>query len=93
MLNKNRNYIRATWRVINNAINNHKKKPSNFKLFETENVAIFDSTKIANSFNEFFVNVGQNLVASIPKTKAGTADENLIMDNVNSIFLDSVEKD
>lgn len=39
----------------------------------------------------FFVNVGPRLAANTPTIK-DNADENTIMDNVDSIFLGKVEK-
>lgn len=77
----------------NNVIKNHKNKPIIPNYFEKENACIQDNTKIVNSFNDFFVNVGPNLAANIPKIKGDTTDGSLIMENVNSIFLGRVEKE
>ena len=78
--------MRATWRVSNSVINIHQEKPIISNYFEKDNVSIHNNTKIVNSFNDFFVNLGPSLAANIPKRKGDNADRGLIMDNVNSIF-------
>ena len=54
-----------TWKIINNVLNKQKKKVSVPKIKIDGN--LIDNPKdIAESFNEYFVNVGPNLARNIP---------------------------
>lgn len=75
LLNKNRNNMKATWGIINNVIKSDKIKSALPNYFVKNNYDIDDKTKIANEFNDFFVNVGPCLAANIPTVK-DNADEN-----------------
>ena len=65
ILYQNKNNLCKQWRVINEVIN--KKKYSGISdKFIINNKRISDKTIIANTFNNFFVNLGPNLAKNIP---------------------------
>ena len=63
-------YIKKTWNIRKEIIGN--KRVSNVPLpnfITVKNREIFDKKEIAEKFNTYFVNIGPNLAASIPKSK------------------------
>lgn len=67
------NNIKRTWDLINNVIksNSYSKFPDSFKIND-ENIT--DTGKIANEFNNFFVNIGKDLASKIPPSAAHFTD-------------------
>ena len=60
--------MKKSWDLIKNVINKNKCiKQKNIKLMVNGNL-IEDKSLIANSFNEFFTNIGSNLDKQIPKS-------------------------
>ena len=60
------NDLRKTWHTINDTLNKHKTNktfPCEFKL--SSGATVSDHTIIANSFNNFFVNIGKSTCANI----------------------------
>lgn len=54
--------IKATWKQINNLLNKNNNKNDVTNHFITnDNVTLTNANEIANSFNEYFTNVGPNL--------------------------------
>ena len=51
--------------LINNILNKSKGKKSYPKFFKENNQIIIDKSKIANRFNEYFINIGEKLVDDI----------------------------
>ena len=72
---KHQNNSKKTWEVIKEAIGRTKIKGSDFprKLLINKN-EIYDRDVIANSFNDYFVNVGSNLAAKIPSSEKHFSD-------------------
>ena len=67
MLNKHKNNMKESWKIINQLI----KKKKQYKLptyFEINNEHISDNTEIANTFNTFFNNIGPDVYKKIPHT-------------------------
>jgi hypothetical protein len=60
-----RDSISKTWHVIKSIINTDYIKP-NIKEIKTNNSITADKKLIANTFNDYFVNIGPNLAAKIP---------------------------
>jgi len=61
--------MKKTWKGINELISSRAKSPVNISQIKSDDeILINDPSKIANSFNDFFVNVGTNLDKIIPKT-------------------------
>ena len=59
------------WKGINSLVNIKAANRSSFKLFDTNNNIISDQTNIANTFNDYFVNIGSNIDKKIPKARSG----------------------
>jgi hypothetical protein len=78
--------LKETWKLINEVINKSKRKTPLSPTFNYGNKILTDPLEIANSFCEYFTNVGPNLVKKIPdvNTPFSTFLSNPIKD---SIFL------
>ena len=62
--------IKKTWQTIKEVIGKDKlvnKSLAKYLIFNNRN--IFDKKTIANSFNEYFVNVGLKLASEKPKSQ------------------------
>ena len=60
--------IKNTWKIINSAINKSKSKPRITKI-KHNNTIIDDTAAIANTFNQYFSEIGHNLAQKIPPTQ------------------------
>ena len=67
LLAKHKSNLKKTWKVMKDIINRNKKANSPPEYFDYNGEHITDKEKIANSFNDFYVNVGPNLCKSLPK--------------------------
>ena len=63
-LQKNKSNLRKFWEILKSIINNKQSKPS--KQFIVKNQLTSDASCIANTFNNYFVNIGPNLSKKIP---------------------------
>ena len=84
------NDIRSTWKVINQIMNNTPVQAKNLSILIDGTISK-DSSKIVNKFNEFFINVGPNLAASIPATGKRATDY-LTSSNPDSIAIQLADK-
>ena len=82
--------IRKTWKIINSAINKHSDK-SRITKIKCNNVDIHDSEQIADSFNEYFSQIGHNLAKNIPPTQKKFLDF-IDQPNPNSLFFVPVHR-
>jgi len=58
--------LRGTWKVLGSILN--KSTPEDFaKLFVIDGVDVTDRAKIVEVFNDYFIGIGSNLAAAIPK--------------------------
>ena len=90
LLNENKNNLRNMWNILKEVINKKKSciKPSKMRIGSSETT---DKHTIANGFNNFFVNIGNNLAKKIPKTRMDPVS--YIKDtNPHSIFLKPVDE-
>ena len=66
---RNSKYLKKTWDGIKSVVTlKYKAKTSPNSLFVDSNI-IANETSIAETFNNFFLNVGSNLASKIPKAK------------------------
>ena len=63
---------RKTWIGINTLMNRHKKQHNTIYL--EENGLISDPTKVANKFNDFFLNIAEKLSSKIPNKNSRYQD-------------------
>ena len=64
---ENREKSSVIWKGIRNLVNVKSSNKTHFKLLDNDKL-ISDQKKIANKFNNYFVNVGINIDKQIPKT-------------------------
>ena len=88
---ESRNNIIKSWKIIRDVINNRKNatKTVTFRINEHD---FTDQHKIAEKFNEFYVNIGPTLASKIP---AGRYDPITYIKNgtTNSIYLRPVNEE
>ena len=59
---KNKENLRKTWQGIKEIINIKSKNYNSISCISENNVNITDPTKIANSFNKFYVSIADNIL-------------------------------
>ena len=62
ILRRSKVTLEKTWRLIRSITSNGAKKTDNIKELKIDGAICSDNKKIADKFNEFFVNVGPNSV-------------------------------
>jgi hypothetical protein len=89
---KYKNNTKMIWYTLNKALNKNRKKKEMPKSFVGNNSMgiIDDPKKIANGFNEYFINVGPNLAKKIKENPDMTFDNYLTSNYPNSMFLDPI---
>ena len=87
-LHKNDMY--NTWKIIKDAMNLAKNNPGIIKI-KYNNVTSEDPISVANSFNEFFSLIGENLAKNIPPSDKPFFDF-LGPRNSNTLFLDPIHR-
>ena len=65
LFKKNKNNVRKSWQVIKDIIGKHKHGPIMSKRFKVNSTEIDDPLIISNRFNEYFVNIRNNLANKI----------------------------
>ena len=67
----NRTNIKQTWRILNNAIGQNKKKKLTYPLVDENGESITSTEKVVNKFSKYFTNIGPNLADKIdPASKS-----------------------
>ena len=90
ILEQNKFNIRKTWTILKSAINKRKDNINLPHTFNILNEQVSDRTQLAESFNDYFANIGQNISDHVP---ASTRDYASYMPDrfPRSIFLDPVD--
>ena len=65
---ENKTNLKRTWEGIRNVVNISKKKKTAINSLSYKDKYITDKVEIANSLNEFFVNIGNTVEEKIPQT-------------------------
>ena len=81
----NQNSVKKTWDGIRDILNVSKKKSSVPTKIIHQNEEKKNNMDIANSFNDFFVNIGKNIEVKISQAKS-SFDSYLQNANEKSIF-------
>ena len=92
LLEKHKNDIKSTWRVLNCVIKKNINETCYPKEFEHNGIVISQKSEIANKFNEFFVNVGPDLAKNIKVCDNANIYDYLSNRNCQSMFLESVSE-
>ena len=80
----NKTNIKQTWRILNNAIGQNKKKKLTYPLVDENGESITSTEEVANKFCKYFTNIGPNLADKIaPASKS-------FQDFLNSVPSDSL---
>jgi len=93
LLHENRNNIKSTWKILNNAINRNKSSdriPDEF--YDSNKKRVCGKESIANGFNSFFTNVGPNLAKHIPNERGVSISDFMQETNNNSMFIEPVDE-
>ena len=91
-LNKHRNNMKATWKLLNEVISG-AAVPSKIPDIFLEGEKELNSRKdIANGFNTFFVGVGPNLAAGIKKPDNVRVEDYLPQPTADTMYLDPVNE-
>ena len=91
MLEQNKNNMKNTWDTLKKAIGKVNNKTSFPQSFIIENNHITDKPLIAESFNDYFSNIGKHTSQNVPKSTKQFHDY-LVNQNahVNSMFLEPI---
>ena len=93
ILNDNKNNIKGIWNILNSIIRNNPRQISYPKYFIDKDNANYNMDDVANSFNQFFVNVGPELAEKIPDPGTSGEDYSTLLErNPYSMFLKAVEE-
>ena len=65
LIDKNKSNMKNTWKILKELINNKTVK---LKKFIINDVTTADPGLIANTFNEYFANLGPSLAHNIPQS-------------------------
>lgn len=90
-LNKVNGNYKKIWKIINNASNSNKNEKEQHYSIESETGELVkNKLKVANMFNNFFINVGPNMAKNInnSKEKSNTSEKHL----KNSMYLKPVNE-
>ena len=92
VLDKYRDNVRQTWKVLNDVI----KKKSNASNIPNEFISdekiVKGRKEIANGFNDFFVNIGPNLAGNIKEHNDIDVTNYMSESNNNTMFLSPVDE-
>ena len=61
-----KNNSKKSWELINSVLNNKNNVSRSISTLSVDGENIDDSSRMANIFNDYFVNVGRNIALSIP---------------------------
>ena len=64
--------IRKTWGIISEILSKKHRNKNSIKWIVINSKTIKDSQQIAEKFNDFFLNIGKNLAASLEKNTSKT---------------------
>ena len=78
--------LKETWATINKLVNK-RSKTTNISSLTVDGSSVSDSVGIANSMNEFFCNVGNELCKDIPDTENGLLKGEYTINPTNATFI------
>ena len=95
LINENKQNLRKSWKILKEIINK-KKGSARYSKFIVNNSITTDKHKIAEGFNNFYINVGPDLAKDIPIVNCSPVDllKNRVLNNflLKEVCLDELEK-
>lgn len=67
-IENSKNDPKKLWKTLNETLNRKQSNISNIDYIIDKNEKIYESTKMANSFNDFFANIANEIKQTIPAT-------------------------
>jgi len=89
-LEENKGNMKGTWKIINGLIRKKVNEDAYPKFIIKDNRCIDKKQDVAEEFNDFFVNVGLNLARDIVEPKEKNGLDELIENNLQSLYLSEV---
>ena len=86
-------HIRKTWGIISEILSKKHKNKSSIKSIVIDGKTIKDSQQIAEKFNDFFLNIGTNLAASLETNTSKTHRSYLNSNILTSFGFNLVDED
>ena len=89
-----KNDIKNTWKLIKSGIQENNQKHDSIHELSINGQTVSDKSIMANKFNEYFANIGNDLAKKIPKLSESYSDYINHIQPINSFFskpTDSVE--
>lgn len=77
-IDKVKNDSKKIWELVNEAVNNYKRKNCEINALEVNGQVVStseDPLSCANAFNEYFANVGLNMAGRLPSPSPGLIDD------------------
>ena len=90
LLENHKHNIKGIWNILNSIIRNKSRQINYPQYFIENNKIINNMNDVINKFNDFFVNIGPNLVEEIQDPVSSS--DNLIVRNPMTMFLKPVEE-
>ena len=87
-----KNNSKMIWKTLNNVLNRKQKTkelPREF-IMEDSSKKIIDPNEIANTFNEYFINIGPKVASKIKNTTNATFNNYMENKNMNTMFFDPI---
>ena len=95
LINDNKHNLKKSWKILKEIINK-KKSSSRYSKFIVNNSITTDKQKIAEGFNNFYINVGPDLASKIPNVNCSPSEllKNRVVNNLllSDVCLDELEK-
>ena len=92
LIEMHKSNLKKTWAIIKSVVNkNRSKSPS--QKFKHNGKIIEDGQEIATRFNDFYINVGENLAKKIPKTNKHHTEYMQTINPNNATFIQTEVKE
>ena len=93
LIQQNKNNLRETWKIIHNSTGGNSEKQDNFNININNTIINSESNpkEVAENFNNFFSNIGEQLAKKIIPPTTVLRANNITANNM-SIFLNPIDK-
>ena len=92
IITKYKQNLKKSWQIIKDIIGKKQGEKVIANKFKVDNKIIMDPVVIANSFNNFYINIGHNLASKIPNPNSNINPTSYIKkEYINSLYLKPIE--